>query len=98
MDDFFELMGKEHPDKMQAFHNFMQQVEKPGALDKKTKELIAISLSVKSQCAYCIDFHVKKALSMGITKQEIMEAAWVAVLMGGGPSFMYMQEVIKACD
>ena len=91
-------IGQESPDFMKAFSGLMQTVEKPGAVDTKTKELISIALSVSKQCKWCIALHVKKALSIGITREEIMESCQVAVLMGGGPSLMYVQSVIKAID
>ena len=89
-------LGKDYPDLMKAFAGFMGAVEKPGALDKKTKELISISLSIVSHCKWCIAFHVKGALDSGATKDEIMESCFVAALMGGGPALMYTQLAVKA--
>lgn len=82
--------------RMQAFKELMEKIEGKGVLSTKTKELIAVSLSVVKQCKWCIAFHVKNALNSGASPEEIMEAAWVAVLMGGGPALMYMQLVAKA--
>ena len=98
MEDFFTSLSKQSPVEFTSFYNLMQSIEKTQILDQKTKELINIALSVKSQCAFCIDFHVKVALEKGINKQEIISACWQAVLMGGGPSFMYIQEVLKAIE
>jgi len=86
------------PEQMKAFHELLEATEKEGVLDKKTKELISVALAVIKQCVYCIAFHVKNALDAGATKEEILEAAWVAVLMGGGPALMYAQYVIKALE
>jgi AhpD family alkylhydroperoxidase len=101
VEEIMENLGKfskETPEQMEAFHNFMEASEKPGALDKKTKELIALGISIKAQCEYCIAFHTKGALDAGATKEEIMETIWVTVLMGGGPSLMYAQAALKAID
>ncbi|HEC96276.1 MAG TPA: carboxymuconolactone decarboxylase family protein [Euryarchaeota archaeon] len=84
------------PEQMEKFKAFLEAVEKPGKLDTKTKELISIALAVITHCKWCIAFHVKNALEAGATPEEIREAAWVAVLMGGGPALMYMQLVEKA--
>ena len=91
-------LKKEYPDFMNAFGNFMGAAEKGGKLSVKTKELISIALSVASHCKWCIAFHVKNALDAGATKDEIMESCFVAALMGGGPSLMYTQLVVKAID
>lgn len=90
--------GREYPEQMKSFHEFMHAVEKEGAISKKNKELILVALSVNSQCKWCIAFHIKNALESGAKKEEIMEAAWVATMMGGGPALMYMQQVIKALE
>ena len=51
----------------------------PGALDLKTKELIAIGCSLVAKCEGCLEGHIKKALEVGATKQEISDAIVVAV-------------------
>jgi AhpD family alkylhydroperoxidase len=93
-----EHLTKNYPDLMKAFGGFMSTVEKPGALDKKTKELMAISLSIVTHCKWCIAFHVKGALDAGATKDEVMESCFVATLMGGGPALMYTQLAVKALE
>ncbi len=101
LEKVMENLGKmknETKEQMEAFHTLLEVCEKEGALDKKTKELISVALAVKAQCEYCIAFHVKNALNAGATRAEILEAAWVAVLMGGGPALMYAQHVLEALD
>jgi len=89
---------KEYPKETKAFVGLMQAIEAPGALDSKQNELIAIALSVVTHCKWCIAWHVEKALEHGASRKEIAEAAWMAVLMGGGPALMYLQLVEKALD
>ncbi|MFH1294510.1 MAG: carboxymuconolactone decarboxylase family protein [Candidatus Aenigmatarchaeota archaeon] len=91
-------LSKETPQHMECFQNFMGAFRSSKALDSKTTELIAIGLSVASLCEWCIAIHVKKAIEAGAKRNEILEAAWVAVLMKGGPALMYMQHVLKALD
>jgi AhpD family alkylhydroperoxidase len=98
LDSNLKKFAKEYPEQTNAFFGFMGAVEKEGALDKKTKELIAIALSVVQKCHWCIAYHVDSALKEGATKDEIMESAYVAVLMGGGPALAYSQYVKKALD
>lgn len=91
-------LEEEYPQLMKAFGSFMIQVEKRGALSHKVKELISVAISVVAQCKWCIAFHVKNALDAGATKEEILEACFVAALMGGGPALMYTQLVVKAIE
>ena len=93
-----EHLNKDYPELMRAFGIFLKEVGEKGALDTKTKELIAIALSVVSQCKWCIAFHTKEALKEGATKDEILEACFVAALMGGGPAMMFVQLVVKAIE
>jgi len=91
-----EYLANKNPKNMNAFHNFLAQTLEDSVLDKRTKELISLALAVKSQCKYCIAFHVKNCLDLGLREEEMLEAAWVAVMMGGGPCLMYMQLVKEA--
>ncbi|MDS0256440.1 carboxymuconolactone decarboxylase family protein [Thermoplasmatales archaeon AK] len=82
--------GRLEPEAMKAFGGFSQAVLKPGQLDTRTKELIAVALSLASTCEWCITYHAKQALSAGATKEELIEAGMVAVLMAGAPALMHM--------
>jgi AhpD family alkylhydroperoxidase len=83
---------------LNAVMNLIKEAEKPGALTTKEKELISIALSIAAHCPYCIALHVKNAIDAGATRQEIMEASFVAGLMGGGPSIAYIRLVLDACE
>lgn len=93
-----ELMSKQQPETMRYFKAFMGSVLKEGVLDTKTKELVALGTAITARCKYCIAIHVEKALKVGATKEEILEAAAVAILMGGGPAMTYVVEVKKALE
>ena len=56
---------------------------KPSALDLKTKELIAIGCSLVGKCEGCLEGHIKKALELGATKQEISDAIVIAIGIAG---------------
>lgn len=96
IDRFLDELGKDYPEEAQAFFNFMQKAEAGPALDLKTKELINVGISVSAQCEWCIAFHVKNALAAGASKDEIMTAGFMAVLMHGGPALMYMMRLAEA--
>lgn len=82
-------------EQVRAFMNLLGSCYKPGAVDTKTKELISVAIAAYSRCEYCIVFHVFKALEAGATREEIMEAAMVAVAFGGGPSMAYSVTLLK---
>ena len=88
-------MSKESPEFMNAFMGLVKAAEEQSELDAKTTELILISLSVSKQCSYCIELHVANGLKMGLTKSEILSAAKLAVVMGGGPALMYTLGVVR---
>lgn len=84
-----QSMKAASPEIGRAFGPFFQTLMKDGALSSKHKELIALGIGVAVRCEPCIDAHVDKALKAGATAEEIMEAAGVAVMMGGGPAYTY---------
>jgi len=86
------------PDVMKAFTELGRAATADGALDKKTKELIALALSVAVRCDPCIGFHTQALAKLGATRREVDETVGVAVYMGGGPSLMYAASAVKAFD
>jgi AhpD family alkylhydroperoxidase len=81
-----------------AFRIFGQRVFADGALDSKTKELIAVAVAHVTQCPYCIRGHTDLALKKGATEQEIMEAIWVAAEMRAGGAFAHSLLAIDAMN
>ncbi len=77
------------PDVYQGFAALHAGALADGALESKTKELIALALSVSSQCDGCISSHAKAAARLGATREEAAEAIGVTLLMGGGPASIY---------
>jgi selenide,water dikinase len=75
----------------EAFKQFMGNVFAPGALDVIQKELMTIALSVAVQCEPCLKIHLAKAREMGISAEEIEEAAWMGVAFGGCKAMMFWQ-------
>ncbi|ACO75200.1 carboxymuconolactone decarboxylase family protein [Laribacter hongkongensis] len=85
-------------DVMTAFGQLAQAANKPGVLDKKAKEFVALGIAVAGRCDDCIGFHVKALVQLGATRAEIEEVLAVAVYMGGGPSLMYSTHALKAFE
>jgi AhpD family alkylhydroperoxidase len=86
------------PDTMRGFSALAQAATKDGALDKKTKELIAIALSVSQRCDPCIGFHAQTLVKLGATRAEFEEAIGMAIYMGGGPAAMYAAHAMDAFE
>ncbi|MCW5689440.1 MAG: carboxymuconolactone decarboxylase family protein [Pseudolabrys sp.] len=91
-------MRSDKPDVMKAFSGLAQAALTPQALDVKTKELIALGISVAIRCDDCIGFHVKAALEHGATREEVTEALGMAIYMGAGPSVMYATHALEAYE
>lgn len=86
------------PEVMKSFNELGRAATAPGVLDAKTKELIAMALSVAARCDPCIGFHAKALVKLGATRQELDETLGVTTYMGGGPSLMYAANAIAAFD
>lgn len=77
------------PATMRGFGDLHRAALADGAVSAKTKELVALGISIAVHCEACIAFHVHDALEAGATRTEIEEVIGVAVLMAGGPGVMY---------
>lgn len=86
------------PEVMKAFNELGRAATAPGVLDAKTKELIAMALSVAVRCDPCIGFHARALVKLGASRQELDETLAVSTYMGGGPSLMYAASAVAAFD
>jgi AhpD family alkylhydroperoxidase len=77
------------PDVYRGFGEMSNAVLTPGALDRGTKELIALAIGVVAGCDGCIASHAQGAAQAGATKEEVAEAIGVTFLMHGGPATIY---------
>ena len=84
------------PEVMKAFSAIAQAALAPKALDTKTKELIAVAISVAIRCDDCIAFHVHAAIERGASREEVLETLGMAIYMGAGPSVMYASHALAA--
>lgn len=89
---------KDIPDVMKGFSAMASSALEDGALSKKHKELIALSIGIATHCKGCIGFHVKALIALGVTREELAEALGMAIYMGGGPSLMYAAEAMQAFE
>lgn len=96
LNEWMGQLGVAIPEVMQGFGALHEASLKTRALDRKTKELIALGIAITVRCDGCISFHVHDAMKAGATKEEIAETVSVAILMGGGPSVVYGVEAMQA--
>ncbi|HEB67217.1 MAG TPA: carboxymuconolactone decarboxylase family protein [Gammaproteobacteria bacterium] len=93
-----ERLEKDFPVETKGFLSFLKRAESGKALDIRQKELINVGLAVAAQCEWCIAFHVEQAVAAGASRDEIVEAGFMAVIMHGGPAYMYMTPLLEALD
>ena len=86
------------PNSENAFRTMYKATLEPGALDVRTKELMAIVAAVSRLCEHCLHHHVPLAMRAGATREEVLEAMDIAVLMGGGPAHAFSKVVLKIWD
>ena len=85
--------------KTKTYKHFLELEEKAftsGALSKKAKELMALSISIVTKCEPCMEWHLDQALKEGARDEEIYETIDVAIEMGGGQAGAYARFVLKA--
>ena len=86
---------------VKTYESFLELEEKAfsdGALKKKTKELMALSISIVTKCEPCMEWHLDQALKSGAKDEEIYETIDVAIEMGGGQAGAYSRFVLKALE
>jgi AhpD family alkylhydroperoxidase len=73
-----------------------------GALDKKTKELMGLCVSLAMRCDICVKYHIEEALQAGATEAEIVETFEIATVVGGTivipelrRAFDYLDELMR---
>ena len=86
------------PEVLKSFNDLGHAATADGVLDRKTKELMALALSVAARCDPCIGFHIRTLVKLGVTRQEVDETLGVTTYMGGGPSLMYAASAIAAFE
>ena len=93
-----KLLGKVAGEQWKAFGGLHHAVMQDGALDRKTKELIALGMSIAMRCEGCILSHARGAVKAGATQEELAEMAGVAMLLAGGPGSVYGGKALAAAE
>ena len=85
----FKRMRELAPDAYRAFLEFDGKAFAPGALDAKTKELIAVGIANITQCPWCIDAHTARATKAGASEKELGEVIFVSMAMAAGAAWAH---------
>jgi AhpD family alkylhydroperoxidase len=80
---------------MQAFWAFDKAAFAPGAIDSKTKQLLALAVALTTQCPYCIAIHTKEARKAGASDAELSETAVVAAAMRAGAAITHATHMFQ---
>lgn len=89
-------LGKLSPDTISGYQMLSKAGSRTGQLDAKTRELIALAVSVTMRCDGCITVHTGEALKHGATREEVAEALGVAVALNAGAAMVYSARVMDA--
>ena len=84
------------PDLARGYRMLVSSRTKSGALDAKTRELMALAVAVTLRCDGCITTHVDLARKQGATSDEITDALGVAVMVNAGAALVYSARTIDA--
>jgi AhpD family alkylhydroperoxidase len=82
----------------QAFLQMESATYADGALSQKTKELVAVGISVVIDCESCMEWHISQASRDGASREEILEAVEVAIEMAGGPATALARFALDVMD
>jgi AhpD family alkylhydroperoxidase len=91
-------LGKLTPDTLAGYQTLSKAGSKTNHLDAKTRELIALAVSVTTRCDGCITVHTGEALKHGATREEVAEALGVAVALNAGAAMVYSARVMDAMN
>lgn len=91
-------MQKQLPNAVNGFTSMFAKIMKDGAISLREKELIALGISIAIQCEPCIRLHTQKSLAAGATREQIFEAASVAMMMSGGPAYTHVPVMLDTLE
>jgi AhpD family alkylhydroperoxidase len=81
-----------------AFLEMERATYADGALPRKQKELVAIGISVVTNCESCMQWHIEQAAKAGASFREVLEVVEVAIEMGGGPATVSARFALEVMD
>src|SRR6056297_1212916 len=83
---------------IKRFFNLDNNTYKDGALPAQTKELLGLVASAVLRCNDCIDYHLEQSAKSGFTKDEIIDAMNVALVIGGSIVIPHLRHAIHTLE
>lgn len=83
---------------IKRFFNLDTNTYKDGALPAQTKELLGLVASTVLRCNDCIDYHLEQCAETGSTKEEIIDALNVALVVGGSIVIPHLRHAVKTIE
>ena len=94
-----EEMSRLSPEEFQAWLKLDSIVRSDGGqIPRKYRELIALAVAFTTQCPYCIEGHAKAAKHVGVRREEISEAAFLAAALRAGGAAVHGTLALKFYD
>ncbi len=97
LDDFGHI-GEYAPELGEKYFGYYAAAMKRGSLSEREKSLIALVVAATQKCPYCLDAYTNQCLSLGISREEMMEAVHVGAAMQAGIVLAHstqMRKIIK---
>jgi AhpD family alkylhydroperoxidase len=92
----WNLFGNSNPKMLEAYRNLAAAQGSNGALDAKTRELIAIAVAVTTRCDGCISSHMAAAIAAGASEAEISDACGTAIALNAGAAYVFSLHAMEA--
>lgn len=83
---------------IKRFFNLDNNAYKDGALPGQTKELLGLVASTVLRCDDCIDYHLEQCAKNGSTKDEIIDALNVALVVGGSIVIPHLRRAVDTLE
>lgn len=93
-----EVLAKYANSAQKRFFGLDQKTYEPGALDKKTKELLGFAVSLSLRCDDCILYHLIECHKAGVTSEELAETVQIGMLIGGSITIPHVRRAMKVWD
>jgi AhpD family alkylhydroperoxidase len=90
------LLGDTNPKMLEAYRNLSAAQGANGALDAKTRELIALAVAVTTRCDGCLSSHAAAAIQAGATEAEVTDALGTAIALNAGAAYVYSLHALEA--
>jgi len=94
----FPSITEDAPEQGGAFFDYYGKALQAGALSEREKALIALTVATVRHCPYCIDAYTNKCLSLGVSREEMMEAVHVGASMSAGDVLAHSTQMRKIIE